>query len=94
MGDRPDLIVRGGGQSLIISPTGQTLAGPHEDEEEKILYADFDLNTIGYTRMMDPEIYSRPDVFRLSVIPPQPQTVIPLAKPPLSTPAASEEVDA
>ena len=29
VGDRLDLIVRGGGQSLIMLPTGQTLAGQH-----------------------------------------------------------------
>ena len=84
LGDRPDLIVRGGGRSSIISPTGQTLAGPHKGEEEKILYGDLDLNIFGYTQMMDPEVYSRPDVFHLTVIPPQPPTIIQIAPPPLA----------
>ncbi|MGH8279596.1 MAG: nitrilase-related carbon-nitrogen hydrolase [Gammaproteobacteria bacterium] len=64
---RPDAeLIRGG--SLIVSPLGKILAGPHFGSE-KILTATLDLNEIGRAKF-DFDVtghYSRPDVFKLSV---------------------------
>ncbi|MEN8250776.1 MAG: carbon-nitrogen hydrolase family protein [Bacteroidota bacterium] len=56
------------GNSCIISPKGQILAGPLE-AEEGILYADIDLNEIIEAKRMFDVVghYSRPDVFNKSV---------------------------
>ena len=56
------------GNSCIIGPNGQILAGPLEAEED-ILYADIDLrNIIKAKRMFDVVgHYSRPDVFSFSI---------------------------
>ena len=56
------------GNSCIISPKGQVLAGPLE-AEEGILYADIDLNTIIEAKRMFDAVghYARPDVFNFSV---------------------------
>jgi nitrilase len=56
------------GNSCIISPKGQILAGPLE-AEEGILYADIDLNEIIEAKRMFDVVghYSRPDVFNFSV---------------------------
>ncbi|MEN8154344.1 MAG: carbon-nitrogen hydrolase family protein [Acidobacteriota bacterium] len=56
------------GNSCIINPKGEFLAGPL-DKKEDILYADLDMDEIiAAKRMFDPAgHYSRPDVFKLSV---------------------------
>lgn len=68
--DQPEVICRGG--SLIVSPLGDVLAGPVWDREET-LFADLDLNDV-IRGKMDLDVaghYSRPDVFQLTVKPPQ-----------------------
>jgi nitrilase len=56
------------GNSCIIDPKGKIIAGPIE-EQEAILYADIDLNTITEAKRMFDVVghYSRPDVFNFSV---------------------------
>jgi nitrilase len=56
------------GNSVIIDPAGQVLAGPAR-HEETILYADIDSSTVrAARRYFDPVgHYHRPDVFQLSV---------------------------
>lgn len=56
------------GNSCIICPKGQLLAGPLE-AAEGILYADIDLNVITEAKRMFDVVghYSRPDVFNFSV---------------------------
>lgn len=65
--DSPDTeLIRGG--SLIVSPLGKILAGPHFGSE-KIVTALLDLNEISRAKF-DFDVtghYSRPDVFKLSV---------------------------
>ena len=56
------------GNSCIISPKGQLLAGPME-AQEGILYADLNMNDIIETKRMFDVVghYSRPDVFEFRV---------------------------
>ncbi|NBC03345.1 MAG: carbon-nitrogen hydrolase family protein [Bacteroidetes bacterium] len=56
------------GNSCIIAPNGQILAGPLEADEE-ILYADIDLQQIIASKRMFDCVghYSRPDLFNFSV---------------------------
>ncbi len=56
------------GNSVIVAPSGEVLAGPAR-EEEVILTAEMDLATVrAARRFFDPVgHYNRPDVFRLSV---------------------------
>jgi nitrilase len=56
------------GNSVIVSPMGQVLAGPCR-HEETILYAELDLAKVrAARRMFDPVgHYHRPDIFRLGV---------------------------
>ena len=56
------------GNSCIINPKGQIIAGPLE-AEEGILYADIDLNDIIEAKRMFDVVgnYSRQDVFNFSV---------------------------
>jgi len=56
------------GNSCIIAPNGQVLAGPLE-AEEGILYADIDLQQIIKAKRMFDVVghYSRPDVFLFNV---------------------------
>jgi nitrilase len=56
------------GNSVIVGPTGQILAGPAR-HEETILYAEVDPSSVrAARRYFDPTgHYSRPDVFRLSI---------------------------
>ena len=56
------------GNSVIVSPMGEVLAGPSR-HEESILYAELDLAKVhAARRMFDPVgHYQRPDVFRLGV---------------------------
>ncbi len=56
------------GNSCIVNPKGQILAGPLE-AAEGILYADIDLNVITESKRMFDVVghYSRPDVFNFSV---------------------------
>jgi nitrilase len=56
------------GNSCIIDPKGQVIAGPLE-AQEGIIYADIDLNTIIEAKRMFDAVghYSRPDVFNFSV---------------------------
>lgn len=56
------------GNSCIINPKGQIIAGPLE-ADEGILYADIDLNTIIEAKRMFDVVghYSRPDVFNFSI---------------------------
>lgn len=64
--DGPEIMCRGG--SAIISPLGETLAGPLFDQEG-ILYADLDRTEIARSKF-DFDVtghYARPDVFQLIV---------------------------
>lgn len=56
------------GNSCIINPMGEFIAGPLE-KEEKILYADIDLNQISASKRMFDATghYARPDIFRFEV---------------------------
>ncbi|MEX0845500.1 MAG: carbon-nitrogen hydrolase family protein [Balneolaceae bacterium] len=56
------------GNSCIIAPTGQIIAGPLEAEED-ILYADINLQDIVIAKRMFDVVghYSRPDVFRFEI---------------------------
>jgi len=56
------------GESCIISPKGEIIAGPL-DSEEGILYADIDLSEIIATKRRFDVVghYARPDVFNFSV---------------------------
>lgn len=56
------------GNSCIIDPKGQIIAGPLE-AKEGILYADIDLDTITEAKRMFDVVghYSRPDVFNFSI---------------------------
>ncbi|MEX0919117.1 MAG: carbon-nitrogen hydrolase family protein [Candidatus Paceibacterota bacterium] len=56
------------GNSCIIDPKGQIIAGPLE-AKEGILYAEIDLNTITEAKRMFDVVghYARPDVFNFSV---------------------------
>jgi nitrilase len=80
------------GNSVIVSPSGDILAGPAR-EEETILTAEVDLTVVrAARRLFDPVgHYHRPDVFRLAVdTAPRPAvTALPADGPESSTPAAS-----
>ncbi len=67
LGDAPDTVLMRGG-SLIVSPLGELLAGPHY-QGETILYADVDLDDIVRGKYDFDVVghYARPDVFRLDV---------------------------
>ena len=56
------------GNSCIISPNGTILAGPVE-AEEKIIYADLDLNEIIAAKRVFDAVghYSRPDIFEFKI---------------------------
>jgi nitrilase len=56
------------GNTVIIGPSGEILAGPAR-HEETILLAELDLNEVrSARRLFDPVgHYHRPDVFRLAV---------------------------
>jgi nitrilase len=56
------------GNSVIVGPNGELLAGPVR-HEEAVLTADVDLDSVhAARRMFDPAgHYNRPDVFRLAV---------------------------
>ena len=56
------------GNSVIVGPNGELLAGPAR-HEETILTADIDLDAVrAARRLFDPVgHYNRPDVFRLTV---------------------------
>ena len=56
------------GNSAIIAPNGQILAGPLE-AEEGILYAEIDLDQVIKAKRMFDAVghYSRPDVFTFNV---------------------------
>lgn len=61
------LLGPGGGYTEIIGPDGSTLAGPLQQQEEAILYADLDLGSIPLAKMAaDPAgHYARADATRL-----------------------------
>jgi len=66
-GDDPGTVLIGGG-SVIISPSGEILAGPTRDGE-LVVTADIDLNEIARGKF-DLDVvghYARPDIFSLSV---------------------------
>ena len=65
--DQPDMMQAGGGMSGIVGPNGQYITGPHKGPEEKILYADIDLDERIFIKYAcDPMgHYGRPDVLRL-----------------------------
>lgn len=56
------------GNSLIVGPTGEVLAGPVE-REERTLFAELDLRQVAIQRRLFDPVghYNRPDVFRLTV---------------------------
>lgn len=64
--NQPEIMCRGG--SAIVSPLGETIAGPLYDQEG-ILYSNIDLNEIARAKVdFDPVgHYARPDIFSLSV---------------------------
>ena len=63
---QPDVMCRGG--SVIISPLGESIAGPLYDEEG-ILYADLDLADVARSKLDFDVVghYARPDVFQLLI---------------------------
>jgi nitrilase len=66
------------GNSVIVSPSGEILAGPVREQEETI-FADLDLGSVASARrLIDPVgHYNRPDVFRLHVdTSPRPPVVV------------------
>ena len=65
--DKPDMMQTGGAMSGIVGPNGQYIAGPHKGSEEKILYADIDLDERIFIKYACDPIghYGRPDVLRL-----------------------------
>ncbi len=66
------------GNSVIVAPDGQIVAGPVREKEE-ILVADLDLGAVASARrLLDPVgHYNRPDVFRLHVdTSPRPAVVV------------------
>lgn len=66
LSDQPDVMCRGG--SVIVSPSGEVIAGPLWDEES-ILYADLDLTEITKAKLDFDVVghYARTDIFRLHV---------------------------
>ena len=68
LADRPDMIRTGGGHTMIVSPDGVTLAGPHLDDED-VLYAELDLTHIIRARQIYDSTghYSRSDVVQLQL---------------------------
>jgi nitrilase len=56
------------GNSVIVAPNGDLLAGPAR-HQETILTADIDINAVhAGRRMFDPVgHYNRPDIFRLTI---------------------------
>ncbi|UXT20480.1 carbon-nitrogen hydrolase family protein [Agrobacterium tumefaciens] len=62
-----NLLLEGGGFTMIFGPDGAPLAKPIPETEEGIMYADVDLDVIGVAKAAyDPTgHYSRPDVVRL-----------------------------
>ena len=64
--DDPDWVEPG--NSVIVNPSGQVLAGPAE-HGETILFAELDLTTVHSSRRLFDPVghYNRPDVFRLAV---------------------------
>jgi len=65
--DKPDMMQAGGGMTGILGPNGQYIAGPHKGSEEKILYADIDLDERIFVKYFCDPIghYGRPDILRL-----------------------------
>jgi nitrilase len=65
------------GNTVIVGPDGNVLAGPVREREET-LFAEVDLRQVAaQRRMMDPTgHYNRPDVFRLVVDTSARQTVV------------------
>lgn len=66
--ERPEMIRRGGGHTVIVGPDGCLIAGPHNDQEG-VLYADLDFSRIARIKQVYDSVghYSRPDVARLYV---------------------------
>ena len=66
-GDAPDTVLINGG-SLIVSPSGEVLAGPVFGEET-LLFAELDLNDITRGKMDFDAAghYARPDIFELTI---------------------------
>jgi len=66
LSDQPDVMCRGG--SVIVSPSGEVLAGPLWDRED-ILYADLDMDEITRAKVDFDVVghYARPDVFQVNV---------------------------
>ncbi len=66
-GDDPDMVLLRG-NSVIVDPTGEIIAGPYV-EGETILYADIDLDLIKHTKFEFDVVghYARPDIFSLQV---------------------------
>ncbi|KJF65908.1 carbon-nitrogen hydrolase family protein [Rhizobium nepotum] len=64
---KQNLLLEGGGFTMIFGPDGSPLAKPIPETEEGIMYADIDLGFIGIAKAAyDPTgHYSRPDVVRL-----------------------------
>jgi aliphatic nitrilase len=64
---KQNLLLEGGGFTMIFGPDGSPLADAIPETEEGIMYADIDLGFIGVAKAAyDPTgHYSRPDVLRL-----------------------------
>ncbi len=64
---KAELLLEGGGFSMIYGPDGAPLCDPLPETAEGILYAEVDLGTIGVAKAAYDPVghYSRPDVLRL-----------------------------
>ena len=69
--DKRELLLPGGGFTMIFGPDGRPLAEPLPEKAEGILYADIDLGTISIAKSAADPVghYSRPDVTRLLLNP-------------------------
>ena len=65
--EKRKLLRVGGGISQVIDPTGATIAGPLDDQQEAILVADCDMAKIPAAKMANDPAghYARPDVTQL-----------------------------
>jgi len=69
--DKRELLLPGGGFTMIFGPDGRPLAEPLPEKAEGILYADIDLGAISIAKSAADPVghYSRPDVTRLLLNP-------------------------
>lgn len=77
--DKEELLIPGGGYSMIFGPDGRPLAQPLAEDAEGIVYADIDLGQIALAKSAADPVghYSRPDVVRLMLNKSASQRVMP-----------------